>query len=339
MPHPAPAVQGTCHVKSLASLTASLREWGYDAAEILAEGDVRLEQLDDPEHRISIDAYRSVWEAARRETGDEAIGLHVVENFDPRNAITPFVYLASSSATPREAFKRVAPFIQVAHNAVVMDLEVVDDRTIFRAEFRGFEDDLYVIEYFIGMVVKIAPMIVGGQQIEEIWFKHSPPAYAAEYPRILGLDVLFDAPDNAITGRAEGLDRPLPNADEVLCNMLERQAIAALERMPKVSDFAHVVRQRIESQIGCSDVSAEAVAAALGLSDRTLRRRLSECGVRYQELLDSVRCELARQALARPGATVGEVAFSLGFSDTSAFHKAFRRWTGIRPSDYKQAAR
>ena len=86
----------------------------------------------------------------------------------------------------------------------------------------------------------------------------------------------------------------------------------------------------------CADGNAGAVSAAsLGLSDRTLRRRLNDCGVHYQELLDSVRCDLARLTLSAPGATVGEVAFSLGFSDTSAFHKAFRRWTGTRPSDWK----
>jgi AraC-like DNA-binding protein len=61
---------------------------------------------------------------------------------------------------------------------------------------------------------------------------------------------------------------------------------------------------------------------------------LSDCGVSDQQLLDGVRCDLARQALARPGSSVGEMAYSLGFSDTSAFHKAFRRWTEKRPSDF-----
>ena len=331
--------QGTCHVKTLAMLSAALQNWGFDAAEILREGGVELAQLDDPEHRISITAYRRIWEAARLQTRDEAIGLHVVANFDPQHVFTPFVYLASSSPTPREAYQSVAPFIHLAHNAVETELREVDNRSIFRARFHGFEDDLYVIESFIGVIVGIAPMVVGSHLIDEAWFKHPPPPYAHEYSEILGVEVRFDAPDNAVVGPVDGLDSPLPNADELLCSMLEQQAIAALKRMPPVSDFAQVVRRRLETQIENGDFSAEAVARSIGLSDRTLRRRLNDCGVGFQELLDGVRCDLARRALSRPGATVGEVAFSLGFSDTSAFHKAFRRWTGKRPSDWKRSER
>ena len=142
------------------------------------------------------------------------------------------------------------------------------------------------------------------------------------------------------------IDRPLPKADEIFRRLLERQAEDALERMGEFSSFAEIVRCEIAKRIESSgqataqlDVSAEIIAEGLGLSDRTVRRRLRECGVRYQQLLDGVRCERARVALSQPGTTVGEVAFSLGFSDTSAFHKAFRRWTGMRPSDWQNGAR
>lgn len=329
----------TCSVRSLATLAAALDNWGYDVPKILSAGKVEIDQMDDIDNRISLDAYRSVWEAARKTTGDEAIGLHVLADFDPRHLMTVFVYLASSSATAREAFERVAPFIRIANDAVEVELSEVEGRTIFRSHFRGFEQDHYMTEFFIGLIVKVAPFVLGTHDIQEAWFSYSPPAYADEYKKILGVDIRFDAPCNAVLGSADGLDRPLPNADEVLCAMLQQQAVAALKRLPMASDFAQIARRQIESQIQDGDVSAEAVASALGLSDRTLRRRLKDCGVRYQELLDNVRCDLARQALARPGTSVGEVAFSLGFSDTSAFHKAFRRWTGTKPSDWANSAR
>ena len=139
--------------------------------------------------------------------------------------------------------------------------------------------------------------------------------------------------------RDQFTDRPLPRADSLLCSLLERQAADALARMPAVTSFAETVRQEIARALPGGEVSADGVARSLGLSARTLRRRLSDCGLNYQQLLDGVRCDLARQALSRPGASVGEVAAALGFSDTSAFHKAFRRWTGKRPSELTNTRR
>ena len=326
-------IDGSCSIRTLASLVAALREWGEDVEGVLAVADLVPTQIEDPDLRISLDRFRAVWNAAREATGDDALGLHVIECFDPRNVMTGYVYLASTSATARQAFERVSPFIRVAHDALDVDLSEVDGRTIFRANFRGWEDELFLAEYFIGLIVKIAPAVAGADAIKEAWFRHSPPSYADEYRRILGIEVRFDAPYNAVLGSAAELDRPLPNADEVLCALLERQAIVALARFPQVSNFAETARQQVERLLPEGAVSANAVAGALGLSDRTLRRRLRECGVSYQQLLDAVRCDLARRALARPGTSVGEVAYALGFSDTSAFHKAFRRWTGKRPSD------
>ncbi len=141
-------------------------------------------------------------------------------------------------------------------------------------------------------------------------------------------DIRFAAPFDAVVGSASDLDRPLPRSDAVLCSLLERQAVEALARILRVSSFAEAARGQIAGSLSIGDTSAEGVARALWLSSRTLRRRLSDCGVSDQVLFDGVRWDLTR-----PGSSVGEVAYSLGFSDTSAFHKAFRRWAGKRPSD------
>jgi len=333
LPSPAGEGQGTCLIRTLATLVGALRAWGIDVEAVLSRADLRSDQVEDLEFRIMTEQHRIVWEAAREITGDEAIGLHVLDEFDPHNVLSAYVYLASSSATAREAFDRVAPFIRVAHESIRLDLSVMEGRTICRAEFEGWEGEPMMSEYFLGLVSKIAPAVVGPHLSGKYWFKHARPAYADEYARVFGADVVFDAPFDAIVGFAADLDLPLPNADSVLCGFLERQARDALARMPKVSSYSQSVRDEIARQLSLGVVSADEVARALGSSPRTLRRRLKESGVTYQELLDSVRCDRAREALARPGASVGEVAFALGFSDTSAFHKAFRRWTGMRPSE------
>ena len=323
----------TCVIRTLSTLVSALRKWGVDVDPVLASAGLSADEIDDWERRISVDQYLTVWRAAREATGDPAIGLHVLECFDMQDVLSNIVYIASSSATPREAFERVSPFIRYHHNGMDVQLFEHEDRTVCRMEVSCWSQEQMLIDYFLGLFLKIAPRVIGTQTAREAWFRHPAPSYADEYARVLEATIRFSMPYDAVIGSPEDLDRPLPNADEVLCAMLERQASDALARLPEISSFAASVRARIESLLSSADLTAERVAGSLGLSTRTLRRRLSEEGVSYQSLLDTVRCERARAALARPGTSVGEVAFELGFSDTSAFHKAFRRWTGQRPSD------
>ncbi len=329
----------TCVIRTLSTLVTALETWNADTAAVLATVGLAPDEIDDWERRITIDQYLTVWRAAREQTGDEAIGLHVLECFDLHDVQSNIVYIASSSATPRDAFERVSPFINYHHNGMRVELLEDEKRTVCRMDVSVWADERILVDYFLGLFVKIAPQVVGDATAREAWFRHAAPDYAAEYERVLQTPVRFDMPYDAVIGVRDDLDRPLPGADEVLCTLLERQATDALERMPRVSTFATSVREQIESLLGADDLTAERVATSLGLSARTLRRRLADEDVTYQSLLDSVRCARAREALARPGTSVGEVAFELGFSDTSAFHKAFRRWTGQRPSDVATSGR
>lgn len=338
MAPPSGLPERTCLIRTLATLASALRRWGTDLDVVFARAGLVVDQIDDYELRIPISQYRRVWEEALRETGDEAIGLHVLEAFDMQDVLSNLLYIATSAATGQEAFDRVSPFIRLAHEAIEIDLMVEGDRTICKAGFRDWEDDRTLNEYFLGLVVKLAPAVVGKSAPFTVWFRHPAPAYADEYEQILGRPVRFDAPFNAVVGSVADLDQPLPNADALLCSMLERQASDTLERMPRVLDFAETVRHQIEASLPAGEISADAIARSLGLSDRTLRRRLKDCGVTYQMLLDAVRCERARQALSQPGVSIGEVAYSLGFSDASAFHKAFRRWTGKAPGEVVERA-
>ena len=323
----------TCAIRTLSTLVSALDRWNVDVDAVLATAGLAADEIDDWERRITVTQYVTVWRAAHAATGDDAIGLHVLEGFDLQDVLSNIVYIASSSATPREAFERVSPFIRQHHTGMRVDLFEDAGRTFCRMDASCWAGERMLVDHFVGLMVKIAPHVVGAQRLEEVWFRHAEPAYGGEYARILDATVRFDMPHDAVVGLPADLDRPLPRADEVLCTMLERQAADALERLPRISTFASSVRARIESLLSTGDLTAERVADSLGLSARTLRRRLRDEGVTYQALLDGVRCERAREALARPGASVGEVAFELGFSDTSAFHKAFRRWTGQRPSD------
>lgn len=328
----------TCSIGSLLPLIDTLRALGVDVARVLASAGLEPAQLADPERRIRVAQAMEVWDAAYRAAREPALGLRIVERLD-FSKFSLFAYLAASSATAREAWQRATRYLRIVNDAMEVVVEVDGERGICRTGLRGFELSRSQAEFSVGLMVKIAPRVTGRTDGVEAWFRHPKPEYAELYDRVLGCPVHFDAPFDGIGGTSALLDQPLPRADSELCALLEERASELLARVPPAGDFAALVRHRISAALPDGDPGAEALAEGLGMSARTLRRRLRECGTTHHRLLDEVRHELARRALAQREISVNEVAFLLGFSDASAFHKAFRRWTGGRPGDLLRALR
>jgi AraC-like DNA-binding protein len=134
------------------------------------------------------------------------------------------------------------------------------------------------------------------------------------------------------------MDSLNPSADAALRQLLERYAADQLAKIPTSARFSQRVRACILSRLSLGNLTADAVAAQFSMSNRTLRRRLQEEATSYQEILDDVRAERARHYLTKEKRGIDEVAFLLGFSDPSAFTKAFRRWTGHTPADFARAS-
>jgi AraC-like DNA-binding protein len=130
------------------------------------------------------------------------------------------------------------------------------------------------------------------------------------------------------------MDTLNPAADAVLRQLLERYAAEQLAQMPTSARFSQRVRSCIRSMLPLGSLTADTVAAQFRMSERTLRKHLQEEATSYQEILDDVRAQLARHYLTKEKRGIDEVGFLLGFSDQSAFTKAFRRWTGQTPADF-----
>jgi AraC-like DNA-binding protein len=324
----AAAVQASrCAIETLLPVIFALRVRGVDPQRVLEQVGLCESQLHDPALRIPNRQAQAFWERAAEASGDPAFGLHVAEGISPA-MLNLFTYLASTSATPREACQRSSRYLRLINDALEINLRVDGSRSICTNELQGFPVTPSVAEYAIALMVRSAPIVMGGPGPIEAWFAHEEPDYVSEYHRVLGVPVRFGAPVTALVGESAHLDEPLPKADSALCRMLERHATELLARIPPNHGFAHAVRQRIAQELGSGNPGAEAVAEALGVSVRTLRRRLNDEGTSHQQLLDEVRSGLAQRMLGERGLSVNEVAFLLGFSDASAFHKALRRWTG-----------
>jgi len=132
------------------------------------------------------------------------------------------------------------------------------------------------------------------------------------------------------------LDLQIAKADPGLCALLDRHAEELLAKYPRQDVLIDQIRAIIGVELRHGDTSLDRVAERLDTSGRTLQRKLRDHGTSHQELLDQMRRDLAMRYLAEPHMAICEVAYLLGFSESSALHRAFKRWTGMTPNEFRR---
>jgi AraC-like DNA-binding protein len=175
---------------------------------------------------------------------------------------------------------------------------------------------------------------------DEVWFRHGPPADLAPYRDYFGAPVRFHQGEYATVFDRWILGRPLRACDQQLLRILEEHANMILAQLPPPGDdLLGRLEQFVVGALPDDRAGISAAARALGMSTRTLQRRLREHGILYDRLVDEVRRHLSSKYLADGNFSLGEIAWLLGYSESSAFNRAYRRWTGRSPSaDRRRAA-
>jgi AraC-like DNA-binding protein len=174
----------------------------------------------------------------------------------------------------------------------------------------------------------------------EVCFRHAARHPRSVYADLLGAEVpvRFGAPFDGVSFASSLLDLPLRAADPRMATYLERHAEELLQHVNDEAAPLEVrVRQAIETALPSGAASAREVARGLGLSVRSLQRALAERGLTFSGEVDAAREVRALSLLRRPQLTVAEVAFMLGYADSRVFHRSFRRWTGLTPTEYRRA--
>lgn len=319
-------------------IVAGLYMHGIDAETVLAEVGLDPETLADPDARVPHKAAIGLWLLAAERTGDGLFGLHVAAEMDAGQFdVQGYAFL--SSATLGEGLERVIRYHRLNHDAAILSLVRAGDRAIYRHELPGGHRlPVPAAQFVIGAFVKALRTALPDAPIEEIHFQHCAPDDATEYAALLGAPVRFEAEHNEVVMPADALELRLPRADPALAQVLDRHAQALLAALPRVDSLADRVRALLAKELQGGNPSAENVAEQLHMSVRTLGRRLTEEGTSHKAILDDLRGELARRYLGDEHLAIGEVAFLLGFSEASAFHRAFKRWTGRTPAEFRSGA-
>ena len=300
---------------------AILRDDGWDIASFV-----------DPDARVSRDTARRMTVASLEKTGDLCLGLHAgacveLSDFDLPDQLSRYC------STLREAILLGSRYVRLQDDGLRCSLSEDDDTATLLLHNDDPNRMWLVNEYQIASSLKRMNLYTGGAALPlEVHMRHERATDPAEYARVFKCPVKLGAPCNAIVMSRHSLEfrafRPNPN----LVAAFERRAVSALERLGRAGSFTDKVRRliRVNPEHGPSVTVA---AEQLHVSETTLRRRLADEGTTYKSVLDGVRRDLAFAHLARR-IDLGEIAFLLGYSNFSAFARAFRRWTGTSPSAY-----
>jgi AraC-like DNA-binding protein len=311
---------------------AGLSAAGAKTKDVLERVGITPADLNDPERRLPREILVSLWQAAREVTGDEAFGLHVAELLRP-GMFDVVEYLARSSRTLGDAARRAQRYVRLFDDVAELIIEEHEERVTLQPKLsHGVTFPDGVVDCVLAAGLVFARQVTGLPLVPlAVSFAHAAPRDLSEHSRVFGVVPQFLAPYPALTFSRAHFDAPLVTADPALSAILDRHAEQLLSRLPPVDRFVDRVRGLLAEELRGGDPSAERIASRLHMSTRTLRRRLDEQGTGLLPLLDELRKALALRYLDEARLTLDEISFELGFADSRAFRRAFKRWTGRTP--------
>jgi AraC-like DNA-binding protein len=310
---------------------------GIDRERLMAAAGLEPSLLENADGRLEDAELDRVQGAALDLTGDEALGLHLGERASA-TAYDMVAYLTSHATTLREGFESFLKFQRILSDTPGSGLEErADSATLKVAVYRGearcarLRAELAMtgfsrlIRHFIGPTARP----------RRVFFEHAPPPYQAEYARVFGGAERFAQPFTGIEFDRALLDQEQLHKNRELHAMLTLEAERKLNRLAHGMGHADRLRAHLETRPPSERSDMTTVAGQLGMSVRSLRRRLSEEGVSYAVLVEEAQAAAAKRLLDDPTRSIYAAACDMGFSDPSAFHRAFKRWTGKTPKQYR----
>lgn len=310
---------------------------GFDPDALCVAAGLDRRDLDDPDTRFPYEVSGAVLRAAREQKRLSHLGLRLAAHVS-FGAYDMVDYLVFSSDHVREGLERLARYFATVTQAV--SLQVVEDHDDgLRLEVHDILGHpgafRFVSEYTVGIVVRRLHEGTGGRfRARYAAFPHDGDE-ADELGALFGCAIRFGTSWTGLAFSRVAGATPFERRDPVLRRLLEAHARDLDGRLEPLALTTAAVRRTIAAELARGDTRIGSVARGLGTSARTLQRQLQAHGLSYQQLLDEARREAALQHLRASSLAISEIAYLLGYSEPSAFHRAFRRWTGRAPSELR----
>ncbi|GHB28463.1 AraC-like transcriptional regulator QhpR [Salinicola rhizosphaerae] len=305
---------------------------GGDADRILGASGVDPELLAQPTLSLGLDEYCRVMENAARDSQCGNFGLYYGQQFKPQ-ALGLIGYIGLCSSTLETALSNwVAAFPYHQHETLI---RLVDSDDCWRLDYQVQHGRILCrrqdAELTMGMALNLIRHAAGPTWAPRaVMFEHPRPEQWHDHGKSFDAPIYFDQPWNSMLIPKRDLSRPMPESDPLLLGVIV-DAIRRLDGQRTPQGLVDRVRDQVRQTLSQGEPTLERAAHRLDLSSWSLQRRLNREGVSFSTLLDGVRREMADHYLRQPHLSISEVALLLGFSEASAFSRAFRRWHGVSP--------
>jgi AraC-like DNA-binding protein len=288
--------------------------------------------------RYRIDNIDNLWRTASEAIDDPCFGLKAAALWHPSN-FGALAYAILASHTLRAALERLDRYHRIISDEKFAKLDETEEGLTFTLLHSQEKRDISerndaVLALLLSMcrmnyVEDLAPV--------SVTFTHPMPSCSAKFFEYFRCPVFFNAPINSLTLAIEAAEKHLPGAHSRLAELHDQIMIEYLARLDR-QHITQQVKAVIVDQLPSGKVTDESVSRVINMSSRKLQRQLESAGTTFNTLLNEIRQDLAKKYLKDQQICLTEIAFLLGFSESSAFSRAFKRWMGVTPSQYRKAA-
>ncbi len=327
--------RGRVRIGTAAAIPQLLRSFGLNPSDVLAEANLDPDLFDDPDNTITYAARNHLVGLCVARTGCRHFGLLLGQQVG-LSALGLMGFLVKQSPHVEGALLNLLRYMHLQVRGATTTLSVDGDsaKLGYAIHLPRIEASDQLADGAIAMAFNVMRELCGPEwSPTAAMFTHRQPEDIGPFRRFFRVPLHFDASQNALVFSAQWLRRRVHGADPELRRLLQQQ-IDAIEARHR-DNFQEQVRRVLHSVLLTDRGTADQVAALFSMHSRTLNRRLNAFGTSFQELADEGRCAIALRMLEDSPKRVDEIASMLRYSNASAFTRAFRRWTGTTPSDWR----
>lgn len=322
-------------------LVEHLKRRGFPVSRLLSKVEVHPRILNAEDARLSMDKVVAIFEQAAEITGDDSIGFHFAQTCDPTDGGL-FGYVGLSAPTLADLLMNLSKYSRVFSDATVLDVSKLHTDGQLEVHWslpanikrrQHSEWGATALLHAIRMYTNRTVYPVG------VRLQYPRNANIEEYEKYFGCSIRFGSAVNCITFKLEDLQMPLVTADRKLNKVLRNYCETVLaENRGRTDTIVNRVERQIADRLSKHEASIEKVATALGMSTRTLSRRLKEAGTTFKDILDDYRKAIALRYLENDDLGMTQIAFLLGYTEVSSFNHSCKRWTGRTPTEVRASS-
>ncbi|MEN8760925.1 MAG: AraC family transcriptional regulator [Thiogranum sp.] len=315
----------------------ALRDYGIDIETIYRDAGLDFDAVASPDRRYPFARMQVMWRLAVERSGDPCFGLSVADHMRPQ-AFHGLGFVWLSSDTLFDALSRLVKYQRLISTVADISLQETDDSVNLAVNIMQPSDQFEPasIDAAVGVFLRMCRMAVCGPfNPERVSLRRARPPCSERFESFFQAPVQFSAEKNILYFDPQSIHNPLPGADPELLRANDQVVVDYLARFDRES-LSMQVRSLFIELLPDGQPTQHGIASTLNLSVRNLQRKLHSEGISFKHLLDETRKDLATQYIRDTNRRIGEITYLLGFSEPSNFTRAFRRWTGLSPNEYRQ---